>query len=156
MSNGSVICWGYNGGGQLGTGDRLARSSPGDRVVGLTDTVEITTGNAHSCARRSSGTIASLATVGGAGDVHRWDFGTSRWRATGILNFTDIAVEVDGVAHMQGGDVRNLNSQRVTGGVIHFHDTTDGGGNDAAIAAGEVTFDKHTPPGTLATMGVGL
>ena len=146
------MCRGARGGGNaelslVGSGHSLCAVTRGRAAATMEGFIDLTS---------SSGTIASLATVGGAGDVHRWDFGTSRWRATGILNFTDIAVEVDGVAHMQGGDVRNLNSQRVTGGVIHFHDTTDGGGNDAAIAAGEVTFDKHTPPGTLATMGVGL
>lgn len=103
-----------------------------------------------------SGTITSLIAGGGVGDENGFDFGQSSWQATGTLDFTDIAVVVDVAAHLQGGDVRNLDSLGITGGVLHCHNTNDGGGSTAAIAAGEVTFDQHAPPGSLATMRVGI
>lgn len=58
LRDGSVVCWGENGGGQLGTGDRLDRLAPGVPVVGLTDAIAISTGDAHSCALRSTGSLA--------------------------------------------------------------------------------------------------
>jgi cysteine-rich repeat protein len=60
-ADGSVWCWGPNGVGQLGLGfvgdeERPFEATPG-RVINLTDVVEISSGGAHTCARKSDGTL---------------------------------------------------------------------------------------------------
>ena len=63
LSNGSVVCWGDNSVGQLGTGDTNDRLVPtivkginGEGI--LTDVVQISTGGYHTCALLSNGSIA--------------------------------------------------------------------------------------------------
>ncbi len=59
--DGTVWCWGYNGYGQLGNGgfdDPAEPSTVPTQVVGLVDAVEIAAGEYHTCARRSSGSVA--------------------------------------------------------------------------------------------------
>ena len=49
LNDGTVACWGANGGGQLGRGDEpVADSATPARVVGLSDVVSLD----HTCARR--------------------------------------------------------------------------------------------------------
>ncbi len=52
VSNGTVSCWGYNGGGQLGTGGTASSSMP-VAVSGLTQATAIATGNGYTCAATS-------------------------------------------------------------------------------------------------------
>lgn len=55
MIDGSVRCWGLNGGGQLGDGTTSTRTTPVD-VVGLAEpTLAVSTGGSHSCALGVSG-----------------------------------------------------------------------------------------------------
>jgi len=81
-ASGGVLCWGWGSNGQLGIGN----PSGGDRcavanldpaflytcrtrpvaVSGLTDAVEISAGEFHACARRSSGSVVCWGTNGGA------------------------------------------------------------------------------------------
>jgi len=65
------------------------------------------------------------------------------------IDMTDVTA--DNVVHIQGagdGTVTNVN----TGGkIVHCHNCTDGGSNDAAM-----TFDEHTPPGSKSLMGIGI
>jgi alpha-tubulin suppressor-like RCC1 family protein/pimeloyl-ACP methyl ester carboxylesterase len=53
---GSVKCWGENTHGQLGNGTTTYAASAVD-VIGITDAVEVVSGQDHSCARLSSGSI---------------------------------------------------------------------------------------------------
>src|SRR6188472_529030 len=46
-TTGSVWCWGYNGNGQLGTGDRQSQRTPAD--TGLTGITQISAGWDHTC-----------------------------------------------------------------------------------------------------------
>lgn len=60
-SDGSLWCWGYNGGatnrsGQLGVGDSTARDAPA-RVGADSDWATVAAGNAHTCAIKTSGTL---------------------------------------------------------------------------------------------------
>ena len=48
--DGTVLCWGSNGSGQLGTGDLANHDAPVD-VAGITNAVEVSAGNGLSCAR---------------------------------------------------------------------------------------------------------
>jgi len=57
-ADGAVLCWGNNGNGQIGDGT----DSGGDRrdpvgVVGLTDAVDVSAGDSHSCALRAGGEL---------------------------------------------------------------------------------------------------
>jgi alpha-tubulin suppressor-like RCC1 family protein len=55
LASGVTKCWGYNGSGQLGTGDRLNRSLPAD-VTGLAGSVlTMTMGGSAACARVFNG-----------------------------------------------------------------------------------------------------
>jgi len=64
LGDGTVYCWGANGGGQLGDGTTMARPKP-VMVPGLTGVTQISTGstisnvavNGHTCARTSDGKL---------------------------------------------------------------------------------------------------
>ncbi len=61
LNNGTVQCWGYNSGGQLGDGTTTNRNAP-VQVTGITTAVEVSTGqetngNTHTCARLADGTL---------------------------------------------------------------------------------------------------
>jgi|GEM_PF-1610345 len=56
-NGGGVKCWGYNGNGQLGNGTTTQQNSPVD-VVGLSrGVVDLTLGDAHSCALLNDATV---------------------------------------------------------------------------------------------------
>jgi alpha-tubulin suppressor-like RCC1 family protein len=57
-ASGSVVCWGDSNFAQLGDGNVTSPSqSIPVAVVGITDAVELTAGNSHTCARRASGAV---------------------------------------------------------------------------------------------------
>ena len=57
LVNGGVKCWGYNGEGQLGTGNLTSATTPTD-VVGLTSGVTaLAVGERHNCALTSGGGV---------------------------------------------------------------------------------------------------
>lgn len=55
-ADGTVVAWGHNASGQLGTGSTADRSSPAP-VPGLADVVAIAAGSSHSLALKSDGTV---------------------------------------------------------------------------------------------------
>ena len=52
---GTVSCWGYNGNGQLGTGDRQSQRTPAD--TGLSGIAQISAGWDHTCAVTNGGGV---------------------------------------------------------------------------------------------------
>lgn len=54
--DGEVLCWGYNGFGQLGDGTEDARPGP-TAVAELPDATELAAGARHACARIADGTL---------------------------------------------------------------------------------------------------
>ena len=94
-AEGTVLCWGSNGKGQLGDGTTTAHATPA-LVPGLSDVVEIVSSHEYVCARRKSGTVACWGdnAHGQLGD------GTTENRASpvdvkGITQATQIAVGLD-------------------------------------------------------------
>jgi len=67
--DGQVLCWGYNGHGELGDGTREDRRVPAP-VLGVNDAVAVVTGSWHGCALRQGGTVMCWgdATRGQVGD----------------------------------------------------------------------------------------
>jgi alpha-tubulin suppressor-like RCC1 family protein len=60
--SGTVLCWGYNGCGQLGDGTTIARALPSevldtDGAGPLTDVAAVSAGTLHTCARKVDGTV---------------------------------------------------------------------------------------------------
>lgn len=54
---GDVVCWGANGHGELADGTRTNNPMP-VQIGGVGDAIQISAGGRHSCAVRSSGTVA--------------------------------------------------------------------------------------------------
>jgi alpha-tubulin suppressor-like RCC1 family protein len=71
----TMLCWGYNGSGQLGDGTKTSTSFPTD-VPGLTDVADISLGGSHTFARKKDGSVHSWGNnlygqlgLGGAGEA---------------------------------------------------------------------------------------
>jgi hypothetical protein len=55
--DGSVLCWGSNGSGQLGIGPFDAMSAAPAQVMGLSGVAEVSAGMTHTCARKADGSL---------------------------------------------------------------------------------------------------
>ncbi len=64
---GTVQCWGDNGAGQLGTGDRLTSTTP-RFVTGVSSVRELASGDSHTCALINGGTVKCWG-LDGSGQV---------------------------------------------------------------------------------------
>ena len=54
---GGVWCWGANGSGQAGLGKAQGMAKTPGQVPGMAGVLEVATGDAHTCARRSDGSV---------------------------------------------------------------------------------------------------
>ena len=155
----------------IGTGDLAVRSPNADFSVGL-DMVKYAltcnniklgataanTGNGQLHLGSGIAKIAGNITEGNAANVgNEVDFDEAYVQLDGDFDGTDFAVNqtADGVAHIEGRGGSTISNIGAGAGsistVLHTHNCTARGGNDA-----NVTFDEHTPPGSLALMGVGI
>ncbi|MEM5815923.1 MAG: DUF2341 domain-containing protein [Candidatus Aenigmatarchaeota archaeon] len=57
LSNGYIICWGYNYYGQLGLGYTSEYEPTPKQVIGIDNAIAISTGDSHTCALLSNGSI---------------------------------------------------------------------------------------------------
>jgi alpha-tubulin suppressor-like RCC1 family protein len=57
LESGNVVCWGFNGEGQVGNGESASESVGPTVVEGLEDMVDVTVGLRHSCALSAGGSI---------------------------------------------------------------------------------------------------
>ncbi|HJL14370.1 MAG TPA: MopE-related protein [Sandaracinaceae bacterium LLY-WYZ-13_1] len=113
MDGGTVACWGLNSAGQLGIASSDSyRTTPSD-VAGLTDAIELGSGNGHSCAVRSEGTLVCWGgnTEGQLGDGTTVDrdapvtvSGSSAVRAIGLGGAHSCAVLGDGTVSCWGAN----------------------------------------------------
>ena len=58
-TNGTIWAWGYNGSGRLGDNTAVSKASPVSVVGGFTDWCQVSTGQSHTTAIRTNGTIWS-------------------------------------------------------------------------------------------------
>jgi alpha-tubulin suppressor-like RCC1 family protein len=57
IQDGTVVCWGNNGIGQLGEPPGAARTTPGPSLIGPTNVLQLSAGWEHSCAVTRSGAV---------------------------------------------------------------------------------------------------
>ena len=88
LQTGNITCWGNNGTGQLGNGQRGYDSSVPVEVQGITDATQIKAGGAHTCALLQTGNITCWG-------YNRWgQLGNSRG---GENAYSSVPVEVTGI-----------------------------------------------------------
>ncbi len=56
-TNGTVWCWGWNDGGQLGDGTYDTKSTPAQVAALGSSALEVAAGDSHTCARKADGTL---------------------------------------------------------------------------------------------------
>lgn len=83
--SGTVLCWGKNTYGQLGSGSR-EDSSQLVKVEGLQDAVELAVGRDFSCARRKAGSVSCW------GNDENGQLGDGRGPKVGVLSLRPVAV----------------------------------------------------------------
>jgi alpha-tubulin suppressor-like RCC1 family protein len=86
LGSGEVYCWGANTVGQLGNGASGADRTLPQRVDGLTDAVQVSAGDEHTCAVRRTGEVVCW----GSNDVGQLGNST-------VATYTDTAVPVTGL-----------------------------------------------------------
>jgi alpha-tubulin suppressor-like RCC1 family protein len=127
-SSGAVVCWGGNAYGQLGDGTTMASSLPAP-VFGLTDAVEVATGDYHTCARRRDGTVVCWG-ANGSGQLGN-NTTTPSVTPVAVVGLTD-AVEV------VAADTFTC-ARRATGGVVCW------GRNDVGQLGNGTTTGSRVP-----------
>ena len=112
---GDVRCWGWNGYGQLGTGDTDDRLTASATVVTSGDVAKVVTGSAHSCALLDSGGVQCWGNneVGELGNGKQGCpadpdpcKSTTPVTVSGLSGVTDIATAVDHTCVVAGGAVK--------------------------------------------------
>ncbi|MBL8685273.1 MAG: hypothetical protein JNK05_39205 [Myxococcales bacterium] len=134
---GGVQCWGNNAEGQIGDGmiggNRLAPVA----VTGLTDAVEVSAGNSHTCARRTSGQVVCWG-ANASGQLGSGAVGTSRAAPVAVGGLTDAVEIAAGATHTC--------ARRMTGAVVCW------GSNGAGeLGDGTTGVDRPAP---VAVMGL--
>ncbi len=124
-SNGSVVCWGEGGQGQLGHG-KSQSSTRAARVSSLSGIVDISAGGSHSCARSANGAVSCWGanTKGQLGNgAGAADLGVPQPKPVQVRKLPDSTGLALGENHSC--------SRRSTGGVACW-----GGGGSGALGAG--------------------
>ena len=104
ISDGTVTCWGYGYYGQLGTGDNNNSNTPIAATGGALENktvTQIATGNDHTCALISDGTVTC------------WGYGGTGQLGTGETNNSNIPVTV------AGGALENKTVTQIETGAYH-------------------------------------
>ena len=101
-NDGTVWCWGYNGFGQLGTGDTTDRSAP-TQVAGITTATDITTGGGR---RASMYAVLADDTVRSWGTNEDGQLGngntTNQSSPVSVLNLTNVSKMIIGGSDHNG------------------------------------------------------
>lgn len=138
-ATGEVACWGHNSQGQVGTGSTTSYVMTPTTVAGLSDVVEVSAGNALTCARRATGEVVCWGEnqYGQIGD------GTTTRRPSptpvmGLTNATAIAAgQTHACALRSGGQV-------VCWGQNNFGQLGDGSMADRSTAVAVVGLSARS------------
>lgn len=146
-NGGSIKCWGYNGLGQLGTGNRNDQGEP-STVVGLQSNVVMASlGGWHTCAVTSDGAVKCW------GDNRSGQLGNGE-SCTSCLNLFSRETPVD-VTGLSSGVVAIA-----SGGAYNCAVTNSGGvkcwGANGEGQLGDGTTDHRTEPVDVAGLGSGV
>jgi alpha-tubulin suppressor-like RCC1 family protein len=141
--DGSLVCWGDNGDGQIGDGTTVKRSLP-VTVPGLTGVVSLALGRAHTCALDSGGSV--------------WCWGNGSFGQIGTSDRLGSVIPVEvyqgAVAIAAGSD--HTCAATGAGNVVCWGDNSAGqlGNGDAGPLSGEpVDVEGLTSARTLASFG---
>jgi len=92
LQTGQVRCWGSNAAGQLGNGSNDASSGNPSLVIGITNAVSISAGEAHSCAVLANGRVMCW----GSNAYGQLGSGLAPGNGSGDLNSSNVPVPVSG------------------------------------------------------------
>src|SRR5262249_31385061 len=150
---GQVFCWGSNDWGKLGVGNNDALMPVPTPVVGLSDAVQVSVGQFHTCAVRSNGEVAC------------WGFGSNGALGDGASTTSNVPVTVQGLTDAVQVTAGGLHSCAIhgSGAVTCWGDNSSGQigpltnglptqpvpvevGGSADIHSGFVTLDAGRAP----------
>lgn len=137
-SGGTVRCWGRNHRGQLGDGSTEDRASP-VAVSGLSDAVEVVTGDGHTCARRLSGEIVCWG-ADDRGQLGNGSGGASLTPAS--VPLADAVLGLDGVSSV--ADRLTASGDHTCARVRSGHLLCWGANDDGQLGVGDST-DRLVP-----------
>lgn len=147
LGNNSVVCWGSNVEGQLGTNTRVQTELNPVPVLGITNATSVTAGDTHTCALLATGAVSC------------WGNNSSGQLGNPIANFSLVPVPVTGITNavavaagfnhtcavLQGGSVMcwgsNASGQLGVAGSVSSTNTplqVVGISNAVAVTAGDI------------------
>jgi alpha-tubulin suppressor-like RCC1 family protein len=129
-SDGSVLCWGSNGGGQLGDGTTIDRLTPVP-VSGLSGAVQLSAGIHHTCALTAQGAL------------YCWGYNANGQVGDGTIVSRSAPVQIfaSGVLAVAAGWKHTC--ARMVGGTIQCW------GDNASGELGDGTFTSRLTPGPV-------
>jgi alpha-tubulin suppressor-like RCC1 family protein len=92
LTDGTVWCWGYDNYGQLGNGTTETVSDTPVQVSGITNATQVSAGEAHACARLSTGSVECWGynNYGQLGNGANAQYSDTPVTVTGITNATAV------------------------------------------------------------------
>lgn len=130
LAGGTVRCWGGNSSGQLGDGTTVA-STAAVAVVGIENAIDVTAGNAFSCA------VVEAAAGDGVGGVRCWGRGASGQLGNGAGASASTPVAVSGVSTATQVSARAAHACALlarNGGIVCWGDGSSGQLGQGALA----------------------
>jgi alpha-tubulin suppressor-like RCC1 family protein len=110
LQGGAVKCWGYNGNGQLGTGDNASRNAPPARPVRLSGSAtQIIAGGFHTCVLLRAGRVKCWGS-NSQGELGAGDNTSRNAPPTSPIRLGAVAVQITAVdqtcALLRGGSIK--------------------------------------------------
>jgi alpha-tubulin suppressor-like RCC1 family protein len=140
-TDGTVVCWGYNIYGQLGNPNLTSLNQVTPTVViGLTDTVQLSAGGYHTCARKTDGSVVCWG-KNDSGQLGNTNLVSSQASPTAVIGLTD-AVELSA-----GQD--HTCARKADSSVVCWGQNLDG-----QLGNPNLVFSQATPTAVIGLTGV--